>query len=244
MIVKSFMAHHQGMILTAINNYLNNNIMQARFHSVPMIKATELLLQERIPRREILIKDYEAALHHDLEKTRQDQEIQAVRSFTSPQSIIPNINLLSNGTYSVMLSDSGGGYSKYNDYAITRWREDPARDDWGMMFYIANLNSNNYWSAAYQPVCTEPDEYKVVFQPDQVTYSRKDGNIETKMEVVVSPEFNGEVRSISLTNHSGSGRMIEITSYFEVVLYPMLQIWHILLLQTFLYTLSIYPKQM
>src|SRR5690606_33154897 len=72
----------------------------------------------------------------------------------------------------------------------------------------------------YQPVCTEPDEYKVVFQPDQVTYSRKDGNIETKMEVVVSPEFNGEVRSISLTNHSGSGRMIEITSYFEVVLYP------------------------
>lgn len=220
MIVKSFMAHHQGMILTAINNYLNNNIMQARFHSVPMIKATELLLQERIPRREILIKDYEAALHHDLEKTRQDQEIQAVRSFTSPQSIIPNINLLSNGTYSVMLSDSGGGYSKYNDYAITRWREDPARDDWGMMFYIANLNSNNYWSAAYQPVCTEPDEYKVVFQPDQVTYSRKDGNIETKMEVVVSPEFNGEVRSISLTNHSGSGRMIEITSYFEVVLYP------------------------
>jgi len=222
MIVKSFMAHHQGMILTAINNYLNNNIMQTRFHSVPMVKATELLLQERIPRREILIKEkeFEVSVNHDLDKVRQNQEIQAVRTFSSPDSIIPNINLLSNGTYSVMLTDSGGGYSRYNNYDVTRWREDPTKDDWGMMFYIANLNSNNYWSAAYQPVCTSPEEYKVIFQPDQVVYIRKDGNIETRMEVVVSPEFNGEVRSISLTNHSSSGRMMEVTSYFEVVLYP------------------------
>jgi cyclic beta-1,2-glucan synthetase len=221
MIVKSFMAHHQGMILTAINNYLNNNIMQTRFHSVPMIKATELLLQERIPRREIVIKEHDSIVYHrDLEEGRQHQEVQAKRTFTSPDSIIPETNLLSNGSYSVMLTSKGGGYSKYMEQAVTRWREDPIRDDWGMMFYIANLNSNNYWSAAYQPVCTKPKDYRVIFQPDQVVYSRKDGNIETRMEVVVSPEFNGEVRSISLTNHSGSGRMMEVTSYFEVVLYP------------------------
>lgn len=220
MIVKSFMAHHQGMILVAINNYLNNNIMQTRFHSIPMVKATELLLQERMPRREILIKEHEDMMYHDPEEERQHQEIQAKRTFHSPNSILPETNLLSNGNYTVMLTNSGGGFSRYMGQDITRWREDSTLDNWGMMFYIANLNSNNYWSAAYHPACVQPEEYRVAFEPDQVVYNRKDGNIETRTEVVVSPEFNGEVRSISLTNHGSSGRMMEVTSYFEAVLYP------------------------
>ncbi|HHY81107.1 MAG TPA: glycosyl transferase, partial [Clostridiales bacterium] len=220
MIVKSFMAHHQGMILVAINNYLNSNIMQTRFHSVPMVKATELLLQERMPRREVFIKEYDEFEYHDLDESRQHQEIQARRSFDSPNTAMPETNFLSNGNYTVMLTNSGGGYSEYMGQFINRWREDPTKNDWGMMFYITNLNSNNYWSAAYQPSGINPEEYRVIFEPDQVVYYRKDGNIETKTEIVVSPEFNGEVRSISLTNHSGSGRMMEVTSYFEVVLAP------------------------
>lgn len=220
MIVKSFMAHHQGMILVAINNYLNNNIMQRRFHSVPIVKATELLLQERIPRREVFIKEYEDEefFFHDLEEGRQHQEIQARRTFASVDTLLPETNLLSNGNYSVMLTNRGGGYSEYLGQAVTRWRRDPTLDEWGMMFYITNLNSNNYWSAAYSPVGIQPDEYRVTFEPDQVVFNRRDGNIETKMEIVVSPEFNGEVRRITLTNHSGNGRMMEVTSYFEVVL--------------------------
>ncbi len=220
MIVKSFMAHHQGMVLTAINNFLNDNIMQTRFHSVPIIKATELLLQERIPRREIIIKEHESIMYHEHEEDRQFQEIQAKRTFNTADFIHPETNIFSNGAYSVMLTARGGGFSKYLNQAITRWREDPIHDVWGMMFYIANLNSNNYWSAAYQPTCIEPEDYKVVFKPDKAVYSRRDGNIETIMEVVVSPEFNGEVRNITLINHSSSGRMMEVTSYFEVVLYP------------------------
>ncbi|HCS73311.1 MAG TPA: glycosyl transferase [Clostridiales bacterium] len=220
MIVKSFMAHHQGMILAAVNNYLNNNIMHTRFHSVPMVKATELLLQERIPRKEIFIKEFEEIDGQELEERRLHQEIKARRTFTSPDSIIPEICFLSNGNYTVMLGNSGGGFSKCMGQAVTRWREDPTSGNWGMLFYITNLNSNTYWSAAYLPAGVEPEQYKVIFEPDHAIYKRKDGNIETKTEVVVSPEFNGEVRSISLTNHSNSGRMMELTSYFEVVLCP------------------------
>ena len=220
MVIKSFMAHHQGMILVAINNYLNNNIMQNRFHSIPMVKATELLLQERMPRREILIKEHEDMMYHSPEEERQHQEMQAKRTFHSPNSVLPVTNLLSNGNYTVMLTNGGGGFSRYMGQDVTRWREDSTLDNWGMMFYIANLNSNHYWSAAYQPVCVEPEEYRVAFEPDHVVYNRKDGNIETRTEVVVSPEFNGEVRSITLTNHGKSGRMMEVTSYFEAVLYP------------------------
>ena len=183
-----------------------------------MIKATELLLQERILAGNHY-RGHEKFAYHEHEEGG-IPEIQAKRTFTTSDVIHPEINILSNGTYSVMLTSRGGGFSKYMDQAVTRWREDPIRDVWGMMFYISNLNSNSYWSAAYQPTGAVPEEYKVVFKPDKAVYSRKDGNIETRMEVVVSPEFNGEVRDIFLSNHSSSGRMMEVTSYFEVVLYP------------------------
>jgi cellobiose phosphorylase len=220
MVIKSFMAHHQGMSLIAVNNYLNNNIMQTRFHSVPMIKATELLLQERMPRREIYIKEYEDIDMPDLDEGRQHQEIQAKRTFRTPNTAIPETALLSNGNYTVMLTNSGGGFSQYMGQAVTRWKEDTTRDDWGMMFYITNLNSNDFWSAAWHPAGGLPEDYRVSFEPDRVVYYRRDGNIETKTEIAVSPEYNGEVRRISLTNLSGSSRMIETTSYFEVVLAP------------------------
>lgn len=218
MVVKSFMVHHQGMSLLAINNYLNNNIMQARFHSVPMIKATELLLQERMPSKEIYIKEYEEGEALDPEQSRQHQEIRARRTFSSPDTPIPETNLLSNGNYTVMLTNSGGGFSQYLGQAVSRWREDTTRDNWGMMFYISNLNANNFWSSTYHAVGITPEEYKVVFESDSVMYHRRDGNIETKTEVVVSPEYNGEVRRISLTNHSRNSRVLDITSYFEIVL--------------------------
>jgi cyclic beta-1,2-glucan synthetase len=48
-LVRAYMAHHQGMTIVAIHNALNDSLMRRRFHSVPMIGASELLLQERIP---------------------------------------------------------------------------------------------------------------------------------------------------------------------------------------------------
>ncbi|HZK33951.1 MAG TPA: glucoamylase family protein [Bacillota bacterium] len=217
-VINSFMAHHQGMSLLALDNYLNNNIMQKRFHSDPMIKATELLLQERMPRKEIYIKEHEETEIIDLEQNRRSQEIRAKRIFTSPDTAVPEANILSNGKYTVMTTNNGGGFSQYLGRAISRWISDATRDNWGMFFYVENLNSNNYWSVGHQPRGHKPEDYKVTFETDRSIYQRKDGNIETAMEVVVSPEYDGEVRRLTFVNHSSSSRVLEITSYFEVLL--------------------------
>lgn len=220
LIVKSFMVHHHGMSLLALDNYLNNNIMQKRFHAVPAVKATELLLQERMPKKEIFIKEYERKEGiRDLERKKL-HDIRIKRKFATANTTIPETHLLSNGTHTVILTNSGGGFSHSQGIAVNRWREDPTRDSWGMYFYIQNLNSNTFWSATYQPCSKIPEDYQVTFEPDRAVFLRKDGNIQTRTEVAVSPEHNVEIRRISLTNHSKHGRVLEVTSYFETVIAP------------------------
>lgn len=220
MVVKTYMAHHQGMIFLALNNYLNNNIMQDRFHAIPMIKATELLLQERIPQKEILIKDYNGDSQvADINTEKKIfQEIYARHVIDTANTPMPEVCVLSNNFYSVILSNSGGGFSRYQDLAINRWREDVTRDNWGMFFYIKNLNSNHFWSSGYQPSLEPGEKYEVHFEADKAIFSRRDGNIETKTEIVVSPEHNVEIRRVSLLNHSEHNRAMEVTSYFEPIL--------------------------
>ncbi|HBM74263.1 MAG TPA: hypothetical protein DD429_01735, partial [Clostridiaceae bacterium] len=104
---------------------------------------------------------------------------------------------------------------------VTRWNEKLLYNGYGMFFYIRNINSNEAWSASYEPMRKKPEEYKVVFSSDKAEYCRTDGNIDTRMEIVISPEDNVEIRTISLTNHSSHFRIIEVTSYFEVVLSPI-----------------------
>ncbi|MBM7581618.1 cellobiose phosphorylase [Caldicoprobacter guelmensis] len=221
MVVKSFMAHHQGMALLALNNFLNDNVMQERFHACPMVRATELLLQERIPEKQVILKDVsEKPLDVEAEKVKY-HEIRPRRRFSEPVTDIPEVHLLSNGTYSVMITAAGNGFSQIQGIAVNRWLEDFTLEGHGMFFYIKNLNSNEFWSATYNPTKIRPDEYRVVFEPDHAVFLRKDGNIETLTEVTVSTEHNVEIRRISLTNHSQHGRVVEVTSYFEPVLSPL-----------------------
>jgi cellobiose phosphorylase len=215
-IVKSFMVHHQGMSLMALVNYLNHNIMQNRFHAEPMVKSAELLLQERVPTRVILTKEHKEKIEPFKPIEQEHEEV--VRILGIPGSPLPHAHILSNGSYSVMLTDSGSGYSRNQGNAVTRWREDLSFGNFGMFFYIQNLNSNNVWSATYAPYYDQPEEYKVVFSADKAEFLRRDGNIDTHTEIVVSPEDNAEIRRISLTNHSEHTRTLEVTSYFEVVL--------------------------
>lgn len=223
MVIKSYMAHHHGMSLLALNNYLNNNIMQARFHREPIIRATELLLQERIPSKEIFIKEYEEKKKVVQREEKQLKAIGGRRRYTTPYTFIPEVQLLSNGTYSVLLTNSGSSFSLSKGIAVNRWREDTTIDNHGMYIYIHNLNSNHYWSAAYNPCRTMPDQYEVIFEPHRAIFARKDGNIKTRTEVIVSPEYNGEIRSVTLTNQSKMDRVIEVTSYFEIVLAPLIE---------------------
>ncbi|MFA6808514.1 MAG: glucoamylase family protein, partial [Eubacteriales bacterium] len=218
-IVKSYMAHHHGMSLIALNNVLFNNLMQKRFHSEPIIKSVELLLQEQIPLKEYTINPQiiEAETKKIVSNySRRTDENPAV--YTELNTLLPRTSYLSNRDYSVMLTLSGSGYSKFNDIYISRWREDATVESFGTYLYLQNLNSGNVWSATYKPCSTKGDDYKVTCYPNMTNYYRKDGNIVTQTEIFISPENPVEIRKVSLTNLSQYYRDIELTSYFEVVL--------------------------
>ena len=213
-IVKCFMVHHEGMSLMALDNVLNNNIMQERFHSEPKVKATELLLQEKVPKRIIYSGESE---FEENDPVAQRQNI-IVRKYTTAKTEMPETHIMSNGSYSMMITNSGSGYGKSGDVMIYRWREDVTKDNYGMYIYIKNLNSNEYWSTSYQPCESEGDEYEVTFKLDKAEFRRRDGNIATYSEITVSNEDDAEVRRITITNHSAHSRIIEVTSYAEIVL--------------------------
>src|SRR4029077_7592196 len=141
-----------------------------------------------------------------------------VRQFNSPHTPIPEVQLLSNGRYHVMITNAGGGYSRWKDLAVTRWREDSTCDNWGTFCYIRDTTSGEFWSTAYQPTLKQSKNYEVIFTEGRRDLHRRDRDIETHTEIVVSPEDDIELRRIRITNGSRTSRTIEITSYAEVVL--------------------------
>jgi cyclic beta-1,2-glucan synthetase len=127
---------------------------------------------------------------------------------------------LSNGRYAVMLTGAGSGYSRWQDLAVTRWREDVTCDAWGSYIFLRDVDSGHLWSAGYQPTCIEPSSYVVTFNEDHVRFVRRDGDITTILEVYVSAESDAEVRRVSISNTGDLVRQIELTSYAELVLAP------------------------
>ena len=218
-IVKSFMAHHQGMSLAALNNFFHSNILQERFHANPVIKSAELLLQEKSPEKVLYAKEYKDEGAVNFRRSEQGDG-EAIRTFGIPKILPPYAHILSNGSYSVLITDGGSGYSMEGNTAVTRWSGDYFKSN-GFYIFVQNINSNTVWPSTFDPSEMVPEKYKVVFSPDKAEFTRRDGNIETYLEVTVSPEDNAEVRRIAVTNHSNHTRIIELTSYFEAVLSPI-----------------------
>lgn len=215
-IIQAFMVHHQGMSLVALDNVLNHNIMQRRFHAEPLVQATELLLQERIPREAATTTPRSAEAL--MKRSVNTLAAPVTRRFDAADLPTPRTQLLSNGTYSVMMTTAGAGYSMYGKLAVTRWREDATCDNWGSFCYLRDVRSGAVWSTGYQPTQRTPQAYEVFFAEDKVEFLRRDAGLETHTEIIVSPEDNAELRRVSITNRSPRAREIEVTSYAEVVL--------------------------
>ncbi|MGE5273258.1 MAG: GH36-type glycosyl hydrolase domain-containing protein, partial [Verrucomicrobiota bacterium] len=216
-VVRMYMAHHQGMAIVALADVLGNGRMRARFHAEPAVRASELLLQERTPRDV-------AVARPRLEPIPATGVRELVppntRRFSSPHGATPRAHLLSNGRYAVMITAAGSGYSRWRDLAITRWREDPTRDDTGSYVFLRDVASGERWSAGFQPSGVEPERYQASFCEDRAEIERRDGAIATHLEVIVSSEDDAEVRRVSMTNFGMRPREIEVTSYAEIVLAP------------------------
>ena len=217
-IIRAFMAHHQGMTVVAIANALLDAEMRTRFHIEPMVQATELLLQERTPRDVAIARP--RAEEVKTAATVRDPELPRIRRLRSPHDSMPETHLLSNGRYTVMLTAAGSGYSRWHDLGITRWREDPTRDDWGAYIFLRDVRSGAIWSTSYQPSGIEPDSYDVRFGEDKAEFIRRDGTITTALEIIVSPEDDAEVRRMSVSNTGNRTRDIELTFYTELALAP------------------------
>jgi cyclic beta-1,2-glucan synthetase len=215
-VVRTYMAHHQGMSLVSFADALTDGAMRDRFHAEPSVQASELLLQERTP-REVLVARPRA---EEVSAAGHVRELvpPVVREFDTPHDPVPRTQLLSNARYSVMLTAAGSGQSRWQDISITRWREDPTLDCWGTYIFLRDEQSGYVWSAGYQPICVEPDDYSVSFYEDRAEFTRHDRSMKTTLDVVVSSEDDAEVRRVSLTNLGSRARDIQVTSYAEIAL--------------------------
>jgi cellobiose phosphorylase len=213
-IIRAFFAHHQGMSLVALANVLRDDAFVGRFHTDPRVQASELLLQERVPREAILSEPRPA------ESTTPTATVQvfASRHFVSPHTRSAHSHVLSNGRYTTLLTNAGGGWSTWRDLCVTRQRHDWTVDAGGHFIYLRDPWSNRVWSASYLPVGSEPDEYEVTFDLEKATFRRRDGDFEVTLQIAVSPEDDVEIRRLSIANRGDRPRDLEVTSCAEIVL--------------------------
>jgi len=223
-VVRTFMAHHVGMSLVALDNALSigeaepDGIWQRRFMADAAVRAAALLLDERVPRRYVPRPPQFDVPRETIEAPTRIQI--SVHSVDTPHTAEPHVGLLGGAGYSVLLTNAGSGHSRANGIDVLRWRGDATQDDTGHWIYIKDLTSGALWSAAHQPVRAAPSSYRATFATDRVTFSRRDGAVDTRTEIVVIAGEQAEIRRVTLVNRSHVTRDIELTSYGEVVLCP------------------------
>ena len=215
-VVRTYLAHHAGMTLVALANALLGDPMVKRFHADPRVQATELLLQERVPRHTPTIQP------RPLDEMRvvAPPPAMPMRRFRSPHTVFPHAQFLSNGNYVTVVTNAGGGSSFCRGLAVTKSRRDPTRDPGSQFVYLRDVRSGSVWSATYHPTAAEPDDYVVEFRAERATFRRHDDEISTQLDVAVSTEDDVEVRRVTVVNQSTRIREIDVTSYAEIVLAP------------------------
>ncbi len=217
-VIKTYMVHHHGMSLLAIENLLNNWWVQNCFHSDPRIKGAELILQERIPRGVPIKEPHPIDVELEPGEQKSIQNVVEHAGIDALDDSPPRLHLLGNGSYSLFLTHAGTGASSHKGITLNGWGADTTCDPLGFFFYIKDTESGKFWSSTHQPVRKKPDRYDTWFHNDKVITSRVDEWIETTTAVSVSPDHPMEIRKLTLTNYSQESRTLEITSYAEVVL--------------------------
>ncbi|HYF01575.1 MAG TPA: glucoamylase family protein, partial [Planctomycetota bacterium] len=213
-VVRAHFSHHQGMILVALHHALTGGRMVDRFHADPRVRATEMLLQERAARPVNLTQPRPAEQSFAVP----EPPAEAVRRFLSPHVVHPQAQILSNGRWVSIVSVAGGGSCSWRGLSVTPRRDDRTRDPGGLYLYLRDVRTGRVWSPTYHPVDREPTDYEAVFELDRVTFRCREEGLESRLEVIVSPEDDVEVRRLSLANFGDRPREIEVTSYAEIVL--------------------------
>lgn len=215
-VVKNYMAHHHGMSIAAVANVVFNGALRERFHADPVIEAAELLLQEKAPRDIPVINAKREP--ETVGSTQADLLRPEIRIFKDPISRERETVFLSNGHYSVMLTATGAGYSRWNGQSVTRWKPDPTEDRWGSFIFLRDTATNEWWSATAEPKRIEGEETKTQFGDDKAEFIKTVGKLTSEVECIVATEHDAEGRRLTLLNTGTEDRFIEVTSYMEPVI--------------------------
>ena len=211
--VRAHYAHHQGMILASLTNYLADHCLQQYFMNEPIMRSMETLLKEKAqvkPYIDLKVTQYKRYQYAKVQTESDAREYDGIAT-------VPEIGVLSNGQYTVLLNDRGSGFSRYRNIMINRYRKISA-DHYGQYLYIRNLRNDRLWCNTYAPLDVMPESYRVSFASDKIQFLRVDGNIETKTEVTVIKDRYAEIRRITFTNNGDEDVDLELTSYTEAVM--------------------------
>src|SRR5690606_39093857 len=214
-IVRSFMVHHQGMGFLALAQLLLGEKMHQRFERDPQFQSALLLLKERPPKTSTYFTQEEST--DNMIVSSYESHIRIIKT---PDTPVPEVQLLSNGRYHMAISNAGGGYSRWHKLSVTRWREDVTKDNWGTFCYIKDLATGEIWSNTYQPTLKKLKVDETILSQGHVEFRRMNDAFETKTDIVVSPEDDIEIRRIKITNRTNNVKTLEVTGYTEVVIAP------------------------
>lgn len=216
-IIKSYMAHHQGMIMVALANFLNEIKITDRIHQDPRIQSTELLLQEQIPE----IESAQAAKEVSVSiQGRETEDVSLAPWRVDPGLPGKAVHMLSNENLRLLMSESGSGYLAWKDIALTRWRNDGTLDSWGIWFYIQDLTKGSVWSIGKRPILNHPQDYEVIYAPHMIEIRKITDDTQFVMQVTIMPNEDICLHRIELTNNANEERHYRVLSYGEVVLAP------------------------
>ena len=212
-IVLSYFSHHQGMILASLANYLKNDAIRNYFHNDVRVKSVEILLKEKVQFNPVIDLKIYGYKKYNYEKEIVENDIRAFNYLSD----IPEVSVLSNNNYLMLINDRGNGFSRYKKVQLNRYRK-ITEQDYGMFMYIKDVESGKFWSNTYAPTNVEPDKYNIVFASDRINFIRQDGAITTKTEIIVTKEHNAEIRRVTFRNHSDKDIELELTTYTEPII--------------------------
>lgn len=225
-IAKTYMAHHQGMILTAINNYINDGIIQKRFHANPNIRACEILLKER-EKMKAKIKKKSNDMSNKFKQKNLEKYTTHINCTCVDRNFLEdkpdfkqnlNIAFLRGGSLSEILTSTGSSFIKYKDKIINKQRY-TQMESTGDFIYLTDKTSGIKYSTMDGNILSQNNKNttKLIWTSglNRVENYIEDGNLETTTTEFISPEYSVEIKKVSIYNNSNIKREILINTYME-----------------------------
>ena len=216
--VRNYMAHHHGMTLLSLCNALRDQLIPKWFHANPMVRANQLLLEEKS--LHFAASKLPDDADEDPTAIRAKERVVLSRIVRGIEHNSPKIHLLSNSHFTSCINHVGGGFCQAEGVQLNRWRADACTENFGVFVYLRDPQTEEVWSPTLLPTKCIPDKYEVIYSADKAEFHRKQGTIETRLELVVSPEHAAEVRQLRITNTGPHPRTLEVSTYQEVILAP------------------------